>query len=149
MPYSAVTKKKRGEKLFYGLNIIIPLVLGLIIYLLFRRDSRLFVFISRFCSIPSSLNGSLPLPVEAFFRNFASDMLWAYSLTCSVIFVLGYSHKNMLITFLICVCFEIVIEIMQHTSFFHGTFDVLDIILEMFSTCLALIIIKKYEEEKT
>lgn len=61
-------------------------------------------------------------------------------------FVLGYSRKKLLLAAFLCVGFEVLLEFFQKTGLFHGTFDVFDILIEAVAICLALSLIKKYEE---
>ena len=132
--------------LFYGLNIFIPLLFGLFLYLKFRREAYVSQIINKYITFPVISFSFFPRWLIPFFRNFASDILWAYSLGFAVQPIIGYSRKNLLFTFLLCVCFEILLEVLQKIDVFHGTFDLLDIIFEAISVCLSLIIIKNFEE---
>lgn len=136
----------RNSRLFYFLNIIIPLAIGLILYLSLRKDSYVSLLANTIIHLPNIPEQKLPTGLVAFLRNFASDILWAYALTFAVECVLGYNKKSLLLHILICVCFVVLIELVQKIGIFNGTFDLLDILFEGFSICLAIQIIKKHEE---
>ncbi len=141
-----MNRSTRTRYLFYGLNIAIPLFLGLYIYLALRTDTYISIIINRFLPLPVVPSSYFSRGILAFLRNFASDMLWAYSLGYAVMLVLGYSRKNILLATFLCVGFEVLLEFFQKTGLFHGTFDVFDILIEAAIICLALFLIKKYEE---
>ncbi len=131
---------------FYGLNIFIPLLFGAFLYLTLRSDSFLSVFINRYIAFPSFSYSAFPRWLITFLRNFACDILWAYSLSFAVMHILDYCRKNLRHAFILCVCFICLVEAFQKAGIFHGTFDYLDILLEVCSVFIALQLIKKYEE---
>jgi len=134
------------KKAFYILNTLIPLLLGFGIYIAFRPDA----IISKYTY---ALFGILPLSIslpykwlQAVICGFSCDFLWAYSLTFVVGMIVGYTKRNRITVFLICLLFEVLIEILQLVGFIHGTFDIIDIIVELLAIFLALVLITKYEE---
>ena len=138
----------RTRILFYGLNIALPLFFGLYLYLTLRADAYISLFICKFIPLPDFPFVSFPEWAIAFLRNFASDMLWAYSLGFSVMLIMGYSQRKTLFALCLCVGFEVLMEVLQKIGVFHGTFDFLDILLEAISICLALFFINKFEEAR-
>ncbi len=136
---------------FYLLNTIVPIILGLLVYIVFRRDSYIVRFILNYINLPVF---SVTIPNEtllAFLKNYCSDILWSYSLTFAVAHFLPYSKKSLVLVFFLCGSFETIIELLQKTTLFQGTFDIYDIIFEVLSTAFALYIIykiKKYEENQ-
>lgn len=138
--------QKKRRLIFYILNIIIPLVLGLVLYLSFRRDSYIAILVSKYIYLPISPESLIPDGLKAFLRNFVSDILWAYALSFAVVLTIGYSKKRMWFSALICLSFIVTTELFQKIDIFHGTFDVLDILFETLSICLALLFINTYEE---
>lgn len=143
---SDMNRYTRTRYLFYGFNIAIPLLCGLYLYLALRPDAYVSIFISKFIPLPIFPSSSFQRGIVAVLQNFASDMLWAYSLGFAVMLVLGYSRKNLFSAALLCVGFEVLLEVLQKAGLFHGTFDFLDILLEAITVCLALIHIKMFEE---
>ena len=75
-------------------------------------------------------------------RNFLPDILWAYSLTFAVALVWLPEEKVILKVLVICISFEIGVELSQKIGLISGTFDWLDIIFEVCATVLGALIIK-------
>lgn len=138
--------KTRFHHVFVFLNIAIPLLLGLFLYLMFRRDSYVSLVLGKYISFSDWPEPAWPVWAVAAVRNFSADIMWAYALTFSVLYTLGYSPKHLILTFAVCLGLIIGVELMQKLGVFHGTFDFLDISLETLSVCLALFVIKKHEE---
>jgi len=138
--------RKRYTLIFFCVNIAVPIILGALIYLFFRKDTYISIFISKYLALPNPESVFSPF-IEKTLKNYFADTMWAYSLTFSVLLILGYSKKNLFITFGVCSIFETTIECLQKTKLFHGTFDVLDIAFELITTIFALLVIKKYFEE--
>lgn len=141
-------KNTRNPSMFYALNVVVPVFVGALLYLLFRRDSFLSETVYTYISVPEISVSAMPPWVITFLRNFASDVLWAYALLFSVSAVLRYSRKRLLASILICICFAIIIEALQKVGVFSGTFDVLDIVFEILAIGFGAIIIFLYEEIK-
>ncbi len=136
-----MTISKRNS--LYAVNVIIPLVCGLFIYLT-RIESN---FLS------SSLSGIRSvLPVIRYpilIKNFAADFLWAYSLFFCLRLTLGdllkgkYSLTVISLTSIVAVVFES-LQMIKH---FPGTFDPLDIVVELIAVIVAFLISKFIERE--
>ena len=138
--------KVKTRYLFYGVNIVVPLLIGLLLYITFRRDAYVSILISKYLNLPALSRSILPKWLVSFFRNYASDILWAYSLGFAVMLTLGYNRRNLVFSFFVCICFEAFLEVLQKVEVLHGTFDYFDILLEAVFICLALFNIKKHEE---
>ncbi len=138
--------ERRRRILFYGINILLPLLVGGIIYVVFRRDSYIAAFFSETIGINIGQH-MLPEWLNTVVRNYLSDVLWAYSLTFALSALFKYNRRNTVIVFMICIVFVVAIELLQMTNTFSGTFDIVDIILEAIAVSLALLIIKHFEEE--
>lgn len=133
---------------FYALNVALPLLVGFLLYLTLRKEAYISIFIDRYLAVPAWLCAAFPEWLITFLRNFASDILWAYALCFAVMLILEYGHGHSLFAFIICVCLICLVEAFQKAGIFHGTFDYLDILLEVSSVCIALYFIKNYEEAK-
>lgn len=141
-------KLEKKRLLFYGLNIVIPIIIGLFIYLSFRRDTYVAAWMCKQFSIADWSDILRDGALKLFLKNFAADILWSYSLTFAITYTLANGTKKLYIAFIVCSCFEIVIETLQKVGFFHGTFDIYDIVFEIVTTGIALYIIKlSYREE--
>lgn len=122
------------------LNIIIPLLLGGILYYVFCPDIILVQQLDSFLPVAyyihrhPELSGSFP----QILRNHFFDFLWAYAFTVSILYW-GKDHiraKQLLLLILIT---EGTLEALQLLSFIHGTFDVLDVIVEYSISIIVII----------
>lgn len=130
--------------IFFGMNIIIPLLAGVFLYIWMRPDTYISIYVYNFLDL--SVNDlkfgfSLPHLLSSFLRNFSCDMLWAYSLTFTVFVILGLKYESLKPTLIICSMFEIGIELLQKFGVISGTFDFLDILLEFCIIIFAIIVI--------
>ena len=107
------------KKIFYGANIIFPILIGVLIYYISSLgfvDSNAFVLV----------------------RGYVPDMLWAYSLVFALFCFVGNSAV------LIAIPFAILMEGVQLWETVRGTFDVMDIVVEILAEAFAAFIIHKY-----
>lgn len=142
---------KRQIIVFYGLNILIPLMAGSLCYLSLRPDTYLSQAVYEVLGFepdPIALQSFLPHGLQIFFRNHMCDILWAYALTFSIFAVWTDETSHMYPKVLLAVVFEAGIEFMQRIGILSGTFDIWDIFLEIGTTALAALLIKKHETTK-
>ena len=120
----------------YILHSVIPLFCGLFIYLTIKEDT----FISYALSSLRSLMPVIDYPT--IIRNFAADFLWTYSLFFCLRLTLGddLCGKYNIIVLLLTAVVAVVIECLQLTNVFPGTFDLLDIFTELTAAFCALFI---------
>lgn len=131
---------------FYLINIVTPIFIGLVFYILFSTTYVANGFRYLFSTDIYELTGGNG--IINFIRCYLADILWAYSLTFSVHYIFRSEKNPILIVFLICVGFEIAVEYLQYFGFFKGTFDIFDILIEIAITCLALFLINLFIKEK-
>ena len=129
---------------FFLLNIGIPLVLGLGIYLFCYRTTyinttftEVFGFSMPYIYFDNALH--------RFITSWACDMLWAYALTFALYLCFKVFNKPLIITTVCSSLFAVAIELLQINGTISGTFDILDIITELVVIFLAIIIIKSFE----
>lgn len=120
----------------YAFNSIIPLIFGLFIYMTIKEET----LISRSFSSLRSLMPIIEYP--QIIRNFAADFLWTYSLFFCLKLTLGdeLSGKYNVIVLLLTAIVAVIIECLQLTDIFSGTFDLLDIVTESAAAVCALLI---------
>ena len=138
--------KSNGKRrfLFSLLNILIPILIGGISYYIFSPEV---IFVRKideisgiFLHVDVSEN-----PLLILIGDFAYDALWAYALLFAVYLILGNQNKYLLLSLAVSFVFSSGMEILQVTPFFPGTFDVLDIAIQVFAELLAVFInLKKY-----
>ena len=150
-------KRERAENggpccvdvLFYGGNVVVPLLLGLAVYLRHRPDTHLAVLFGSLASALSRIPKRGPEGLIRFLRNFVPDMLWAYALTFAAAGVLRPGGRGRWGVLALCLGFSALMECLQLTALVPGTFDPLDLLLEAAAICLAFCIIQRYEGRET
>ena len=120
----------------YALNSIIPLIFGLFIYMTIKEET----LISHSLSSLRSLMPIIDYPL--IIRNFAADFLWTYSLFFCLKLTLGdeLSGKYNVIVLLLTAIVAVIMECLQLTDIFSGTFDLLDIVTESAAAECALFV---------
>ncbi len=138
-----------SRRLFYSILIIfviIPLLLGLILYVVFRQDAYISQFILRFIRI-SNLSKvkshiAIHFPLFAYLsKNYLSDCCWAFSLESCLALILQNSEKKVISSLIISAVFLSSMETLQLTPLIPGTFDFFDIIIELTAIAFSGIII--------
>lgn len=129
----------KRDSIFYVLNIIFPIIIGTIIYILYSPNTIFVKLLSNYFDI-KSLDSNF---ISNILRNYFCDFCWCYSLA----FTISYIYKDSLsaiTSILVPISVGIALEIMQLTGTISGTYDLLDIISEL-SACIIcyLILIKR------
>jgi hypothetical protein len=139
----------QSKKFLLFVHGVLPIILGGSIYILYRStDLRIFNWInclgmrehvdfirefsvsSRYL-IPKWLIYSLP------------DGLWIYSLTSTFLIIWRKNEKKVKLWLIIPLVFGILVEVLQGFNMFHGTFDILDLILLIIGFISSIILLKK------
>ncbi len=133
---------------FYLCNILIPLMIGAMLYCLLRPDAWISLRLYRLFSLGPA---TLPLPrwLLQILRCFGADILWSYALTFAVAWVLSESRPWQILA--VSAGFSLLTECTQAFGWLRGTFDPLDILLQICITALGALIIKlhKSKEKRT
>ena len=140
-----------GKKTYIA-NIFIPIILGTIIYFVFRPDTYISIYLRQLFYIagwnPFSIIG-LNYPAVIYLRNFGCDILWAYALVFAVHYFFDKTTRSLYLTAAICLGFDFFIELLQYINIISGTFDMMDVIVEAVATFVAVgILFKLCKEEK-
>lgn len=134
-----------NKKIFLAVNIIVPLIIGAILYYIAAPDV---IFVKMTDLITGGRNH---VSIPGFVRNHLLDMFWGYSLVFALFGILGNNTVSIWRIFLMAYIFSAAMEILQATPFIQGTFDVLDIVYLFLAEMAAVFIIKiftKREEMK-
>lgn len=123
------------------INSIVPVLVGAFFYYIFCPDV---VFVKKIDDI-IHLNAHCYLDNEivAFSRNYLLDALWAYAFMNAIYFIMGDNIKGLIFC---CCCTSIlavILEVLQLSQVLSGTFDIVDIIVELNSIGLATFLIKR------
>lgn len=132
--------KCKNKVLLYAAHILVPLLLGTNIYLHSAGDTY----------ITKALNSLLPPNLTSFskwdtessilfriLRFYFCDAAWAYALTFSIAPLLGNTKIGIIRATVLCSCFCILLELIQMRPGSIGTFDPLDLIIEVIACIIA------------
>lgn len=132
------------KKCFAYANISLPILVGSLLYYVTSPEV---IFVK---NIDRLLGGSLHVGTENTFvinlRSYMPDMLWAYALVFSLMLITGNKTANVWKMFAIAGMFSTIMEVLQITGYVKGTFDVMDIIVEIIAELMAVFIIKRHDD---
>lgn len=129
---------------FWFCNIVIPILLGTVIYLFWTNDTYISIIVRDYLhriplfDIPLFNKSSM---LAAFIRNYFCDMCWAYAIIFCLVPIIGLSKKHIMLSTWIGIVFSIFMEVLQYFSVINGTFDIWDIILEVMACLIASLMI--------
>ena len=132
-----------SKKILYFCHVLVPLSAGVLIYLVYRPEARITRLFANMGIISISV---IPESVfEIFICNYGGDILWAYSLTFFIAYFFLDSKEKGKTVLLISIAVEVCFEVSQLlVSSMHGTFDMIDILLEvMISIIIVFRLFKK------
>ena len=115
-----------NHKVKYVVLGAVALLLGLVIYLLFRPNTYISRFILKF--LPLDLSEILTMINTPFFKFYMGDYLWAFSLSCWLRFIFNDRSKNALSVAIVAIAGALY-EMMQYFGIISGTGDILDCLL--------------------
>lgn len=115
----------RRKKLYFLILGICSIILGLLIYIVFRENTYISKII--YCVIDFSLIRSLLDPIEnTFVKFYLPDYLWAFSLSCWLHIIFMPQSKGSLMCTLTVSLFGSLYEILQYFNIIIGTGDIAD-----------------------
>lgn len=136
---------KRSNSVFFICNILIPVSIGAYVYIYWDSNSYFGNFMRSFLTIPKV---ALDSNVLRFMRNWGCDFLFAYAL----VFALYVSTKNISVSIRYTAMCSIGLELLQliQVDFLKcGTFDVVDIVIEIIAICFGATILSCYNHIKS
>lgn len=83
-----------------------------------------------------------------FLNNWFCDFLWAYALAFCLLLVFEKAGKKYIMPIVISIGFSVLFEVLQGFEIISGTFDWLDLIMELTAIILAVIIKRRIHYEK-
>lgn len=126
----------RKSGIFWLINIFIPLIIGLLLYIWLRPDVLVARTVIQLCPRLAEVTYSGNSATVILIKNHMSDFLWAYSLMISVLWICekyGIDRKKGIY---ICLLVDFVMEGSQVINPFF-TFDCFDLITEFIGTIIA------------
>lgn len=147
--------KRRNDIVFAVLHTLIPLSIGIGIYILVRPDTyiaKLCItwnpWLTQICSLDLEKAGL----VYVFLRNYACDMLWAYALAIGLLWYGRLIGEKQWQSILTAIGFGILMEGLQILPTIPGTFDVYDVAAEVFAifvgVCVSMIFYNYQDKER-
>ena len=125
------------------LYVVLPLALGVLLYLWIKPDAWCSQMIYRLLHIPKQSafdDNSVPI-IGTFIKHQLCDVLFAFSLTFALLLLLVNHSRGIALGCAIALSFEVMLEVAQ-LSVFPGNFDIYDIIAESVVTIAIYIAIK-------
>ncbi len=136
------------RRIVFVANIILPLLLGTLIYWYTSPDVIFVEAVRSWCGDTGKSGQGMVLGgLFRFVRYYLLDMLWAYALVFTLYFSIGNNAARLKMAFVIAVVFSAVMEVVQLSTIIPGYFDLLDILVEVVAETFAAFIIKNHYEE--
>ena len=144
---------EKGESAFRYLlpNAVIPLAVGLLLYVLFCPETYVTRFVSRFLPGVNAGNAVVPLPESAAFtalRNYGFDFLWAYALVSALCLITGTEKRQIALAAAVTALFGICSEAAQFFGWVPGTGDAADAIIEISAALIGAFTIYFFSRRK-
>lgn len=114
---------------------LVSLILGLLIYIFFRKGTYIHTLLkihSSFCLSELNFIGS------DFIKYYLPDFLWAFSLTNALITVSDKTKKEVFIIGFAVILLSALWEILQLLKIVSGTFDFVDCFIYLFAVVTAV-----------
>ena len=121
----------------------ISLLLGGLIYLLFRKNTYVAILLN--CQLIESIRYSLNELNVDFVKFYLPDFLWALSLCCYLLSLFNPKFIGTVFCSLTVLFYGVLWEVGQYTNVFKGTGDITDIIMYLSASIFAVFI---YTKEK-
>ena len=134
------------KKILLALISFLLLLVGLLLYMVFNRDTYVSSFIVM--RIPFSINYHPTGVISDILRGYGADFLWTSALTIAVQAIL-YLKKSTIWLLLFCSSLGVLFELLQFLKVTNGTADVIDVIIYVMGSAFGIIMIlggKFYEE---
>lgn len=135
------------KRVILGCLALGMLLLGLILYLLLNKDAIISKVMHNYFSIKSTYYSDNVLII--LLRNYGADLLWSASFTLIVQSIILFDKKRSYLL-LLSNLLGVIYELMQRFGIATGTADILDVIVYIIGSLLAIIIIQGgnlYEEK--
>ncbi len=123
--------------IYYSVNTIVPLALGVILYVFTRPGT----IISQIIYDCFQANRRINIALPTILSDYGCDFLWSYSLV-HCLFLVSRSYKFSLF---VCIAFSVFIEVIQLLPFVRLVFDPIDIVVEIIGIIIGLCIITIFE----
>lgn len=127
---------RKQNNLFFMLNIMIPILMGIFIYLFYSPNTIFVKFVNTYINI-IIFDRNVFIDI---LRNYFCDFCWSYSLAFTISFIYKDSF-SLTTSILVPISVGIMLEILQLTKIISGTYDILDIISELLACIICYLIL--------
>ena len=130
------------QRMIAIINILLPLIAGALVYIIWvpsAHVSQVFYRVFGLHSLPGDGTAG------SFITCFLGDFLWAYSLVVLLVMIIAHRKRDIIFVLALCILFETGTECLQLTPLMDGTFDFLDIVIEILANLLGCLMICLYE----
>ena len=127
------------KRSFVILNVMIPLIVGAVIYYVFFQETIFVRLIDDIFGLGYHMSLNFENVFVRLIRFYLLDFLWAYAMMSFVLWSFGTDRK----TVIGIVLFEIVMETIQLFPFVKGTFDVCNIGIEIAADILVILLFRR------
>ena len=136
-------RKTRIHKyyIFFMVCVLLPLLLGGILYYIFCPNVFFVKCIDSVTGIEVHLRPDMNNLIMRLVRFYGFDIIWAYSFTNMFFILVSILHNWRNRYILIPTVFVSSIELLQKTDIMHGTFDYIDIVVQIIGSLFAMVII--------
>lgn len=141
------TRNQKNKRIVLMILGVLFLIVGLLLYILFNQNAYISKTICRLFMIPHITYEHNILTM--LITYYGADLLWSVSF-CLIVQLILFIKKRKTILLVICSVLGITYEIMQCFGLAAGTADIVDVIVYILGSLVAIIIIqggKLYEEE--
>lgn len=117
-----VTRLNPKEELFWWMDIIIPSVLGIALYLVMNSDHMVSAIVWNLFG--PGKTGNMTEGMFRLLSIYSRDFLWSYALVFALSYWFRDSREELRKAYIIAGIFEILVVVWQFASVIGGTFDV-------------------------
>ena len=132
-------RSKRYKLLFCLVNVFIPLMIGLVYYLVFRPYTYLSLLFKQLFGVTAKVS----IKPNPLIDNYICDLLWSYSTTYLIAEIAQKHHIGKGDLIIILGVLISLPELLQYFQIITGTADFIDVIVQ-FIGCVLALVIQKY-----
>ncbi len=132
-----------NKKVLVFANIIVPLIIGAILYYIIAPDVIFVRVLSSFFNGDATSISQPETVFDYFVRYYLMDLLWGYALVFALYFCLD-NNAAIVRIFIMAFLFSTAMELFQLMAIVPGVFDIWDIVIEGLAEAFAAFIIKNF-----
>ncbi|MBR4768522.1 MAG: hypothetical protein IK088_06055 [Lachnospiraceae bacterium] len=134
----------RRYEFFWWSGILIPIILGAVLYCMMSSDSFFSSLVRRFFTMEG---GKSEFVEKAFIAvcMYGRDFLWSYALVFAISYCFRGSFKGLKKAFLIVLGFEVIVEILKTALMIGGKFDIWSVVTVLIGNVAAIAVVLIHE----